>query len=233
MTAHGTPHGLAERAAADYLAEAGVVPVVVVSSAGQAVRLADALSEGGLPGMEVTFRSAAAAAAIAAVRNERPGFVVGAGTLLTTEAVDAAIDAGAHFGVAPGTNPDVLAHAAERGLEFIPGAATASELDRALRLGADVVKLFPAEAAGGVALIDALAGPYPHARLMPTGGIRADDLARYLSRPSVLACGGTWIAPRDLLDAGDFAEITRRAASAADTVRQIREPSRKEHPHGA
>ncbi|GAA2244992.1 bifunctional 4-hydroxy-2-oxoglutarate aldolase/2-dehydro-3-deoxy-phosphogluconate aldolase [Herbiconiux moechotypicola] len=232
MTGSGAAAGAATRAA-DYLAQAGVVPVVVVSSADQALHLADALAAGGLTGMEVTFRSAAAAAAIRAVTDARPGFVVGAGTLLTTASVDAAVEAGAHFGVAPGTNPEVLAHAASRGLDFIPGAATASELDRALALGADVVKLFPAEAAGGVALIDALAGPYPHARLMPTGGIRVDDLPRYLSRPSVLACGGTWIAPRDLLEAGDFAEITRRAASAADTVRTIRDNARKEHHHGA
>ncbi len=218
---------------AEFLRSAGVIPVVVVSSAAQAVLLADALSEGGLPGMEVTFRSDAAASAIRAVADERPGFVVGAGTLLTPTSVDAAVEAGAHFGVAPGTTPEVVARAAEHGLEFIPGAATASELERALNLGVDVVKLFPAEVLGGVAFIDALAGPYPHARFMPTGGIRVDDLPRYLQRSSVLACGGTWIAPRDLLDAGDYAEITRRTASAVDAVRTIREPSGKEHHHGA
>ncbi|WP_290804252.1 bifunctional 4-hydroxy-2-oxoglutarate aldolase/2-dehydro-3-deoxy-phosphogluconate aldolase [Herbiconiux sp.] len=217
----------------EFLRQAGVVPVVVVASADEGVRLAEALAEGGLPGMEVTFRSPAAAEAIRAVRAALPDFVVGAGTLLSPADVVAAAEAGAHFGVAPGTTPDVVAHAHRHGLDFIPGAATASEVERALGLGAAVVKLFPAEVLGGVALLDAFAGPYPHARFMPTGGIRVDDLPRYLERGNVLACGGTWIAPRALLDSGDFAEISRRAASAADAVRTIREPSGKEHPHGA
>jgi 2-dehydro-3-deoxyphosphogluconate aldolase / (4S)-4-hydroxy-2-oxoglutarate aldolase len=217
----------------DLLRDAGVVPVVVVASAAEAVLLADALAEGGLTAMEVTFRSAAAADGIRAVVDQRPGFVVGAGTLLTEADVDAAVDAGARFGVAPGTDEDVVARAAAAGLEFVPGAATATEIGRARRLGADVVKLFPAEVVGGVRLIDALAGPHPDLRLMPTGGIRVGDLPRYLERPQVLACGGTWIAPRDLLDASDFAEITRRAAEAAAVIRTSREPSRKEHPHGA
>jgi len=225
--------GVASLPTADFLRRAGVIPVVVVSSPDEGVRLAEALAEGGLPGMEVTFRSDAAASAIRAVRDRFPDFVVGAGTLLSPAAVDAAVEAGAHFGVAPGTTPEVVAHATDRGLDFIPGAATASEVERALGLGAAVVKLFPAEVLGGVALLDAFAGPYPHARFMPTGGIRVDDLSRYLERVNVLACGGTWIAPRALLDSGDFAEISRRAASAADAVRTIREPSGKEHPHGA
>lgn len=227
---------LTERTVTAHLRDEGIVPVVVVASAEEGLMLADALFEGGLNGMEVTFRSPAAAAAIARVRELRPGFVVGAGTLLRPEDVDTAADAGAHFGVAPGTSVPVFARARERGLEFIPGAATASELDGALRLGAEVVKLFPAEVIGGVALIDALAGPYPHARFMPTGGITAADLPRYLGRPAVLACGGTWIAPRALLEAGDFAEITRRAAAAAVEVRTIRETAGtagKEHHHGA
>lgn len=201
---------------AGFLQAAGVIPVVVVADADQAVRLADALHAGGLPGMEVTFRSAAAASAIAAVAS-----------------IDAAVDAGAHFGVAPGTAPVVVRRAIDRGLAFIPGVATATELELASGLGMDLFKLFPAEVVGGVKLIDALAGPYANARFMPTGGIREADLGRYLSCASVLACGGTWIAPSELLDAGDYAEISRRAASAASVVRTIREVSRKEHQHGA
>lgn len=216
-----------------FLRSAGVIPVVVVADADQGVRLADALAEGGLPGMEVTFRSDAAAAAIAAVRAHLPEFIVGAGTLLSPAAVDAAVDAGAHFGVAPGTAPETVRRAAEHGLPFIPGIASATELELATALGAEVVKLFPAEIVGGVKLIDALAGPYAHARFMPTGGIREVDLARYLSRTNVLACGGTWIASSALLEDGDYAEIRRRAASAVAVIRTIREVPRKEHPHGA
>lgn len=216
-----------------FLHSAGVIPVVVVADVDQGLRLADALADGGLPGMEVTFRSDAAAAAIAAVRAQLPEFVVGAGTLLSPAAVDAAVDAGAHFGVAPGTAPDTVRRAAEHDLPFIPGIASATELELATALGAEVVKLFPAEIVGGVKLIDALAGPYAQARFMPTGGIREADLERYLSRTNVLACGGTWIAPGELLEAGDYAEIRRRAASAAAVIRTIREVSRKEHPHGA
>lgn len=218
---------------ASLLRDAGVVPVVVVSSGEEALRLADALADGGLTSMEVTFRSAAAAEGIRTVADQRPGFVVGAGTLLTPGDVERAVEAGARFGVSPATDEEVLAHAASQGLDMVPGAATASEIARARGLGAEVVKLFPAEVVGGVGLIDALAGPYPGLQLMPTGGIRAADLPRYLERPQVLACGGTWIAPRDLLAAGDFAEITRRAAEAAALVRSHREHSRKEHHHGA
>jgi 2-dehydro-3-deoxyphosphogluconate aldolase/(4S)-4-hydroxy-2-oxoglutarate aldolase len=218
---------------AAFLQSAGVIPVVVVADADEGVRLAEALAEGGLPGLEVTFRSDAAAAAIAAIRRGLPDVIVGAGTLLSRDAVDAAADAGAQFGVAPGTSPEVVRHAAERGLEFVPGVATATELELATSLGAGVLKLFPAEVVGGLDLLDALAGPYAGARFMPTGGIRPNDLIRYLARPNVLACGGTWIAPRPLLDDGDFAEIRRRARSAAELVRTIRDASRKEHPHGA
>lgn len=199
---------------ADHLASRGVVPVVAVADADQGVRLAEALVAGGLTVIEVTFRTDAAAAAIEAIADRVPEMLVGAGTLLTAASVDAAVDAGASFGVAPGLHRPVVEAARRRGLPFAPGVATASEVEAGFALGLDFFKLFPAEASGGLALIDALAGPYGHVRFMPTGGIRPDTLQAYLRRPSVVACGGTWIAPRDLIDAGDYAEISRRAAEA-------------------
>jgi len=209
VTAIAAP-SLAER-----LALRGVVPVVAVESAREGVQLAAALAAGGLPVIEVTFRTAAAAAAIAAITNELPDVLVGAGTLLRLADVSAAVDAGAHFGVAPGLNPEVVAAALGAALPFIPGVATASEVERGFGFGLDLFKLFPAEPSGGIALLKALAGPYPTARFMPTGGIGPDNVGEYLALDNVVACGGSWLASRSLLDAHDYAEITRRAAVAA------------------
>ncbi|MCH6230583.1 bifunctional 4-hydroxy-2-oxoglutarate aldolase/2-dehydro-3-deoxy-phosphogluconate aldolase [Microbacterium sp. CFH 31415] len=194
----------------------GIVPVVAVNSADEGLRLTDALLAGGIDVIEVTFRTDAAADAISAITRARPEMLVGAGTLLSTEAVDIAVDGGAAFGVAPGLRPPVVEHAVSRGWDFVPGVATASELELGLSLGLDFFKLFPAEPSGGVALIDALAAPYPSASFMPTGGIRPDNVAAYLQRPSVRACGGTWIASRSLLDDERFDEIARRAADAVN-----------------
>lgn len=210
------------------LERAGVIPVVVVSSAEQGVRLAEALLAGGIDTVEVTFRSNAATAAIAAITQRFPEAVVGAGSLLTESDVQAAVDAGAVFGVAPGTSAPVVRAAQAAGLPFAPGIATPTELEEARRLGATAFKLFPAEVVGGLALIDALAGPYPDALFMPTGGIRESNLADYLAHPRVAACGGTWIAPTSLLAEERYDEITRRARAASDIVRHARPLSRKE-----
>jgi 2-dehydro-3-deoxyphosphogluconate aldolase/(4S)-4-hydroxy-2-oxoglutarate aldolase len=140
--------------------------------------------------------------------------LIGAGTLLTRVSVDAAVQAGASFGVAPGLSESVVEAALARGLPFVPGVATASEIERGLALGLRLFKLFPAEAVGGRALIDAFAAPYADVRFMPTGGITPQNLEAYLKRPAVAACGGTWIAPRSLLEAGDYDEISMRAAAA-------------------
>jgi 2-dehydro-3-deoxyphosphogluconate aldolase/(4S)-4-hydroxy-2-oxoglutarate aldolase len=205
----------------DLLSRAGVVPVIVIEREEQAVPLARALVEGGLNVLEVTFRTACAAAAIAAIRREVPQAAVGAGTLLTPRSVAEAKAAGAAFGVAPGFDPAVVAAAKAEGLPFCPGVATASELSQALSAGAPLVKFFPAEAAGGVAMIRNLLGAFRFTgvRIMPTGGVSPANLASYLAVPEVVACGGTWVVPKQALAAGDYGEIARLAAEAAALVR--------------
>lgn len=207
----------------EMLETAGVVPVIVIEREEQAVPLARALVKGGLPVLEVTFRTAAAGA-IAAIRREVPEAIVGAGTLLTPDSVRAAKSAGAAFGVAPGFDPAVIAAAQGEGLPFCPGIATASELSQALSAGCSMVKFFPAEAAGGVTMIKNLLGAFRFTgvRLMPTGGIKPANLPDYLAVPEVAGCGGTWIVPKDALAAGDWAGIERLAAEAAELVRRAR-----------
>lgn len=206
------------------LERAGVIPVIVIEDAAQAAPLARALVEGGLPVLEVTFRTAAAAAAIRAIRAEVPEAVVGAGTLLTPAMVKAAKDAGAAFGVAPGFDPAVVAAAREQGLEMVPGVATASELSQALTAGLKLVKFFPAEAAGGVKMIRNLLGAFRFTgvRFMPTGGVNLSNVRDYLAVPEIVCCGGTWIVPKDALARGDWAAIARLAAEAAAAVRAAR-----------
>lgn len=206
------------------LKSAGVVPVIVIDEVARAVPLARALVNGGLPVLEVTFRTTAAAAAIAAIRSEVPEAVVGAGTLLTPKMVAEATEAGAAFGVAPGFDPVVVEAARRVGLPFCPGIATASELSQALSAGAPMVKFFPAEAAGGVKMIVNLLGAFRFTGVafMPTGGINAGNLADYLSVPEIAACGGTWIVPKAALAAGDYGTIERLASEAAALVRQAR-----------
>ena len=206
------------------LRPAGVVPVIVIEREDQAVPLARALVAGGLPVLEVTFRTAAAAGAIAAIHREVPEAVVGAGTLLTVEQVRAAKKAGAAFGVAPGFDPAIVEEAKRQLLPFCPGVATASEVSQALTAGCSTLKFFPAEAAGGVKMIKNLLGAFRSAgvRFMPTGGVSAGNLADYLSVPEVICCGGTWIVPKDSLAAGDYATIEKLASEAASIARRAR-----------
>ena len=196
---------------------AGIIPVIVIEDEEKAVPLANALVGGGLPVLEVTFRTKAAAAAIRRIRKEVPGAVVGAGTLLTKEQVDAAKEAGAVFGVAPGFDPAIVAHAQSIGLPMVPGVATASELSQALTAGVPMVKFFPAEAAGGVKMIKNLLGAFRFTgvKFMPTGGINADNVKDYLAVPEIVACGGTWIVPKDALAGNDWERIRSLAAEAA------------------
>jgi 2-dehydro-3-deoxyphosphogluconate aldolase/(4S)-4-hydroxy-2-oxoglutarate aldolase len=201
----------------------GVVPVVALVRATDATPLAEALLEGGLPCVEITFRTEAAAAAIHAVRSRFPDMIVGAGTLLTTAHVDAAIDAGAMFAVTPGFNPTVVDYCISRGMPIAPGVATPSEIEQALARGIGLVKLFPAGAMGGVGYLKAIAGPYPMIRFLPTGGITAENLADYLALGTVAACGGTWLCKPELLDRGDFTAIRQLALEAAAIVRRVRE----------
>ncbi len=202
----------------------GIIPVIVIDREEQAVPLAKALVEGGLPVLEVTFRTEAAAGAIAAIRREVPEATVGAGTILTIEQLTAARRAGAVFGVAPGFDPIVVNEARVRQLPFCPGVSTASELSQALTAGCRFVKFFPAEAAGGVKMIKNLLGAFRFTgvRFMPTGGVSAANVADYLSLPEVACCGGTWVVPKAALAAGDYEEIRRLAAEAVAIVRRCR-----------
>jgi len=206
------------------LGNAGIIPVIVIDKVEQAVPLAKALVKGGLPVLEVTFRTEAAAAAIAAIRREVPEAVLGAGTLLTPAMVKAAKEAGAVFGVAPGFDPVVIEAAKAEGLPMCPGIATASELSQALSAGCKMVKFFPAEAAGGVKMIKNFLGAFRFTgvRFMPTGGVNAKNVSDYLAVPEIVCCGGTWIVPKDALAAGDYAAIEKLAAEAAALVRTCR-----------
>ena len=203
------------------LGRAGIIPVIVIEREEQAAPLAKALVKGGLPVLEVTFRTQAAAAAIAAIRREVPEAIVGAGTLLTVEQLKAAKAAGAVFGVAPGFDPAIVAEAKAAGLPFCPGIATASELSQALTAGCAMVKFFPAEAAGGVKMIKNLLGAFRFTgvKFMPTGGVNLANVADYLAVPEIVCCGGTWLVPKDALAAGDWAKIEQLAADAAALVR--------------
>lgn len=203
------------------LRSAGIIPVIVIDDEAKAVPLAKALVSGGLPVLEVTFRTAAAAGAIAKIRAEVPDAVVGAGTLLTREQVKAAKESGAVFGVAPGFDPVIVAQAQEIGLPMVPGIATASELSQALTAGVPMVKFFPAEAAGGVKMIKNLLGAFRFTgvKFMPTGGINAENVKDYLAVPEIVACGGTWIVPKDAVADNDWGRITALANEAAAIVK--------------
>lgn len=217
----------ARPAVLDRLGEIGIVPVLTVRDPDVAEPLAAALVDGGLPFAEVTLRTSAALAALrrmAAV----PGMYVGAGTVTTAEQADAVADAGAHFAVSPGWSDGVVARCADRGLALLPGTATASDVMRALDHGIETVKFFPAESSGGTAAVTALAAPFPQVRFVPTGGIGEQQLASYVRLPSVLAVGGSWLAPPALVEAGNWREITRLAAAAVTAVADEREGGHRE-----
>jgi 2-dehydro-3-deoxyphosphogluconate aldolase/(4S)-4-hydroxy-2-oxoglutarate aldolase len=197
-----------------------LICVAVIDKPDDAVPLAEALLAGGLNVMEVTFRTATAADSIARIRKGLPNVVIGAGTLLTAEQAQRATDAGAQFGVSPGLNEAVLATAAKNQMPFFPGVMTPTEVGRALDLGWKCLKFFPAEAAGGVAMVKALAGPFSHTgvKFVPTGGINAANLASYLALPQVAALGGSWMAERKLVTEKAWAKITALTAEAMKAI---------------
>ncbi len=186
----------------------GIVPVIKLDDAKDAIPLAKALVEGGLPCAEVTFRTAAAEEAIRLMRQAYPDMLIGAGTVLTTEQVDKAVAAGATFIVSPGLNPKVVKYCVDNNIPITPGCANPSDIEAAIELGLDVVKFFPAEAAGGLAMIKAMAAPYVNMKFMPTGGINEKNLISYLDFPKIIACGGSWMVSDELVKAGDFDKIT-------------------------
>lgn len=208
----------------DTLSSHGVVPVIAIDDAAQALPLADALIAGGLPVAEITFRTDAARAAIAAIAAHRPDLVLGAGTVLTEEQADAALAAGARFALSPGVDAAVLAHATRIGLPFAPGIMTPSDLQLALRHGCAMVKFFPAMPAGGPAMLKNIAAPYLHTGIgfNPTGGVSPANLADWLSMPQVRAVGGTWIATRDDIASGNWDRIAQNAREAVAMVARIR-----------
>jgi 2-dehydro-3-deoxyphosphogluconate aldolase/(4S)-4-hydroxy-2-oxoglutarate aldolase len=205
-----------------------VIPIIAIERLEDALPLADAVSRGGLPALEITFRTQAAPEVIALLKRERPNMLLGAGTILTPEQVETAQRAGAHFGISPGLNPSVLKKAFATQLPFFPGVMTPSEVEQALALGLKTLKFFPAEAAGGLKMLNALAGPYAHTdvRFIPLGGINMKNLADYLAHPLVVACGGTWIAPKESIARKEWAEIEKRARQAAEISHTKRLTSR-------
>ena len=204
------------------IGQMGIVPVVVLNDVKNAVPLAQSLINGGLPCAEVTFRTEAAQQSIAEISKNFPQMFVGAGTVLTTEQVDRAVDAGAKFIVSPGLNPKVVEYCIKKGYPVTPGIMTPTELEMALEFGLDVVKFFPAENAGGLKMIKAMAAPYTKMKFMPTGGINPQNVREYLQCDKILACGGSWMVKGDLINSGNFAEIEKLTKEASQIVKEIR-----------
>ena len=189
------------------ISKIGIVPVIALDDAKDARPLAEALYKGGLHCAEVTFRTDAAEESIRIIAEEFPDMLVGAGTVLTTEQVDRAVNAGANFIVSPGLNPKVVSYCINKNIPVLPGTANPSDVETAIELGLEVVKFFPAEAAGGIKMIKAMSAPYGKMKFMPTGGITADNLKEYLDFNKIVACGGSWMVKKDLVAAGKFDEI--------------------------
>lgn len=202
--------------------EYGVVPVVVLNDAKDALPLAKALVEGGLACAEVTFRTDAAEESIRLMSEAYPEMLVGAGTVLTIDQVKRAVKAGAKFIVSPGFDPEIVDYCLENNIPVLPGCITPSEVAQAVKRGLKVVKFFPAEQAGGIAMIKAMAAPYTMVKFMPTGGINAKNLADYLSCDKILCCGGSWMVKGDMIKAGEFDKITAMTNEAVAKVKEIR-----------
>lgn len=196
----------------------GIVPVVVLDKPEDAEPLAKALCEGGLPCAEVTFRTAAAEESIRIMTEKFPKMLVGAGTVLTIEQVDRAVNAGAKFIVSPGLNSEVVKYCVEKNIPVTPGTCNPSDIETALSLGLDVVKFFPAEAAGGLAMIKAMAAPYVNMKFMPTGGINAKNINEYLAFDKIIACGGSWMVNKAMVNAGEFDKIRDMTREAVQTM---------------
>ena len=202
----------------------GVIPVVKLNRPEQdAAPLTKALCEGGVPAAEVTFRAAGADIAIRWIKEACPEMLVGAGTVLYKEQVDSAVNAGAEFIVTPGFDPELIAYCQERNIPIYPGCTTPTDYHAALKFGLEVLKFFPAEQSGGLPKIKAMSAPFPMFRIMPTGGISLQNLETYLSCPTVIACGGSYMVSEKLLEAGNWAEITTLCQESAEIVRKVRE----------
>ena len=192
-----------------------VIPVMVINRLDQAVPLAHALVEGGLKVLEITLRTPVALEAIRRIKAEVPGAIVGAGTIINTTTLHQALDAGAEFIVSPGITDSLLGAALASEVPILPGVVTPSEVMHLLEKGITAMKFFPAEAAGGIPMLKSLGGPLPQVTFCPTGGVNPKNAPEYLALGNVACVGGSWMAPTDLVDAGNWVEITRRAAEAA------------------
>jgi 2-dehydro-3-deoxyphosphogluconate aldolase/(4S)-4-hydroxy-2-oxoglutarate aldolase len=196
------------------LGKIGIVPVIKIDDVEKAVPLARALIAGGIPCAEITFRTAQGEEAIRRISKEVPGILPGAGTVLSVDQVDRAVKAGAKFIVSPGLNPKVVSHCVSKGIPVTPGCSNPSDIEQALEFGLEVVKFFPAEQAGGLDYIKAIAAPYPTLKFMPTGGINAGNIAKYIAYEKIHACGGSWMAGADLINSGDFEKISALSREA-------------------
>ena len=200
----------------------GVIPVVAIENASDAGGLGDALIEGGLPCAEITFRTAAAASAIRTLCNSHPEILVGAGTVLTKSDAETAVDAGASFVVTPGFDGDLVDWCLDQRIPVIPGVMTPTDINAAINRKLNVLKFFPAEAAGGIKTLKAISGPYGNIKFVPTGGITLGNLEEYLSLPNVVACGGSWLVKKDQISSGEFDTIESLVREAVQLVERIR-----------
>jgi 2-dehydro-3-deoxyphosphogluconate aldolase/(4S)-4-hydroxy-2-oxoglutarate aldolase len=200
------------------IGKTGIVPVIKIDDVEKAVPLAKALMTGGIPCAEITFRTAQGEEAIRRVAKEVPDILLGAGTVLTIEQVDRAINAGAKFIVSPGFNPKVVAYCIQKGIPVTPGCANPSDIEQALEFGLEVVKFFPAEQAGGLDYIKAVSAPYPNLKFMPTGGVNEKNISKYIAFDKILACGGSWMATSELINSGNFEKITSLSREAVQNL---------------
>ena len=197
-----------------------IVPVIAIEDAGDTLPLVDALTSGGLPLIEITFRTPAARDVIATLSNKRPEILIGAGTILKLEELEAAMENGAYFGVAPGFNPAIVERAEQLKFPFFPGIMTPSDIENALSYGLDCLKYFPAEAAGGTVYLESLSAPYQHRNLkfIPTGGIKPGNIKEYLALDNVIAVGGTWLAKSDEIFENKWKEIQEKTKNACELI---------------
>lgn len=200
----------------------GIIPVIVLNDPKKAAPLADALIRGGIPCAEITFRTREAAQVIRQMADAHPDMLIGAGTIRTTEQVDAAWEAGARFMVSPHLSDKVVTYCQSKGIPVIPGCCTPTDVGHATELGLQLVKFFPAEAAGGMKMLRSLASVYGEVRFMPTGGILEDTMAQYLKFSKVIACGGSWMVAEQLIESEDYESITRKSRQAVKRVNGLR-----------
>lgn len=207
---------------ADKIEDLGIVPVIKMENPDHAGPLAEALLRAGLPAAEITFRTDAAEKSISIISGKYPDILTGAGTVLTIDQVKAAVDAGARFVVSPGFNPRIVDYCVVHGIPVFPGVNNPTGIEAALERGLDVLKFFPAEASGGVGMVNAMSAPYGKVRFMATGGINAANLISYLESPYVSACGGSWMVKGDMISGGQFDQIEKLSAEAVELIRKWR-----------